>query len=89
MNPWHGEPVTRSVNMLRGNHPTAILVRENTCPAGHEMTSANTMTRKNGKRECKTCVQARDRERNKDGARSEHYAKMYRNRKARAAAAAS
>lgn len=89
VNPWHGEPVTRSVNMLRGEHPTAVLVRENHCPAGHEFTEANTMRRKNGKRECRTCVQARDRERNRGGARAEHYQRMYRNRVARRAAAAS
>src|SRR5258708_35924445 len=28
VNPWHGEPVTRQVNMLRGAHPTAVLVRD-------------------------------------------------------------
>jgi hypothetical protein len=69
--------------MLRGDHPTAILVRENRCPQGHEMTEENTLRRKNGKRECRTCVQARDRERNKDGGRAAHYQKMYQRRKQR------
>lgn len=87
VNPWHGDPVTRSVNMLRGMHPTAVLIRENRCPAGHEYTEANTIRRKSGKRECRKCVQARDRARNTG--RKEHYRKMYRQRKARAAAAAS
>jgi hypothetical protein len=87
VNPWHGEPVTRSVNMLRGNHPTAILVRTNKCSHGHEMTVSNTITRKNGKHECRTCVQARDRERNQGKARADHYQRMYQNRVARRAAA--
>jgi hypothetical protein len=81
VNPWHGDPVTRSINMLRGSHPTAVMIRENRCPHGHEMTEANTVTRKNGKRECRACVQARDRARNPG--RTEHYRKMYLQRKRR------
>ena len=83
VNPWHGDPVTRAVNMRRGAHPTAILIRENKCPAGHEMTEANTILRKNGKRECRTCVRARDNARNANDARKEHYREMYQRRKQR------
>jgi hypothetical protein len=84
VNPWHGDPVTRAVNMARGMHPTAILVRENRCAQGHELTEANTIRRKNGKRECRICSQARDRARNQSGGRKEHYRKMYQQRKQRA-----
>jgi len=64
-------------------HPTAILVRENKCPQGHEFTEANTILRKNGKRECRACAQARDNARNASGARKDHYRKMYLQRKQR------
>jgi hypothetical protein len=83
VNPWHGEPVTRSVNMLRGMHPTAIMIRDRVCVNGHEMTEENTLRRKNGKRECLTCTRARDNARNAGGARREHYRKMYQQRKQR------
>ena len=86
VNPWHTEPVTRRVNMLRGDHPTAILIRTGSCPYGHEMTEANTILRKTGKRECRACVQARDRARN--AGRAEHYRKMYQQRKKRRESAA-
>lgn len=85
VNPWHGEPVTRKINLARGMSPTAILVRENVCAHGHDMIEANTIWRKNGKRECRTCAQARDRARNP--ARKEHYQRMYQQRKARRTAA--
>lgn len=81
VNPWHGEPVTRRVNMMRGEHPTAVQSRTGMCIAGHEMTEANTVRRKNGKRECRECVRRRDRIRS--WGRKEHYRKMYLNRKAR------
>lgn len=81
VNPWHAEPVTRRVNTQRGMSPTAVLARENRCPQGHEFTEANTVRRKNGKRECRTCVRERDRKRNPG--RKEHYRKMYQQRKQR------
>lgn len=115
VNPWHGDPVTRSVNMLRGMHPTAVLIRERmssanlteaqyqsilsagrtaraarkadgACLHGHEMTEENTLRRKNGKHECRTCVRERDNARNQNGRRQEHYRKMYQQRKQRALA---
>lgn len=81
VNPWHLEPVTRAVNMARGMLPTAVFARENRCARGHEMTVENTITRPNGKRECRTCARARDNARS--GTRQEHYRKMYRQRKQR------
>jgi len=85
VNPQHLEAVTRQLNFLRGAHETAILVSMNRCPKGHEFTEENTITRPNGKRECRTCVRARDRLRNRNGGRREHYARMYKQRKQRAA----
>ena len=63
---WHHlEAVTRRVNFLRGNHSTAISVRENRCYRGHEFTPENTVTRPNrpGKRECRKCDNANQRRR--------------------------
>lgn len=85
VNPWHMEPITRGENVRRGMHPTAVIVRENRCGKGHEFTDANTVIRKNGKRECRTCCRARDRARNTNRGRREHYAAMYQKRKAAAA----
>jgi hypothetical protein len=82
VNPEHLEPVTRGENVRRGMHPTAVLVRENHCGKGHKFTPDNTIVRKNGKRECRTCVRARDVARNAKGGRREHYAAMYQKRKA-------
>jgi hypothetical protein len=53
VNPHHLEPVTRSQNFLRGEHPTAINVRAGTCPHGHSMADAY-LSR--GARICRTCV---------------------------------
>ena len=81
VNPAHLEAVTRQLNFLRGAHETALLVSMNRCPKGHEFTEENTITRPNGKRECRTCTRARDRLRNRNGGRREHYAQMYQKRK--------
>jgi hypothetical protein len=51
------------------------------CRNGHPITPESTSTRSDGRRECRTCVQARDRARNPR--RKEHYRKMYQQRKAR------
>jgi hypothetical protein len=73
--PEHLEPVTQRENTLRGEAPSAISVRENRCQRGHEFTPENTITRPNrpGKRECRECVRARDRERNKTEARRAYF----------------
>lgn len=81
VNPWHMEPVTRKVNLQRGNSRSAITVRENRCQRGHDMIDA--IVRPNGKRECRQCARERDRKRNEDGGRREHYHQMYLKRKAR------
>jgi hypothetical protein len=82
VNPWHTEPVTRRVNTLRGDGPAAVAARMTECAQGHAFTEENTIVRPNGKRECRTCARARDRERNKTDARREHYRAAYRRRKA-------
>lgn len=54
---WHHlEAVTRRVNFLRGEHPTAVSVRENRCGRGHEFDLFNTYWRPNGKRDCRACA---------------------------------
>lgn len=78
VNPSHLEPVTPQENVLRGEAPCAIAVRENRCARGHEFTPENTFVRhRNGKdkRECRECIRARDRVRNKtDTRRAAHRA---------------
>ena len=55
-NPEHLEPVTCSVNLLRGETLQAEQVRRTHCPRGHEYTVANTYRRRDSaKRECWTC----------------------------------
>lgn len=88
VNPEHLEPVAQRINMLRGMAPSAVAVRENRCGRGHEFTPENTITRtRNGKakRDCRECVRATDRVRNKTDSRREHYRAAYRRRKAASA----
>lgn len=82
------EPVTRGENTRRGEAPSAVSARENYCSRGHEMTPENTILRPNrpGKRECRECVRARDRVRNKTEKRRAHYRAMYWRRKSTASA---
>lgn len=61
VNPDHLEPVTRRVNTLRGNGPTAVNARKTHCHRGHEFASDNLYIRPNGKRECRACARVRDR----------------------------
>lgn len=63
VNPGHLEPVTQQVNMLRGNHPSALAVRTGFCKRGHRYTAANTMHNTSGSRECRACRRMRDRQR--------------------------
>lgn len=83
VNPDHLEAVTQQVNLSRGMSPAAISVRENRCQRGHEFTPENTIIRPNrpGKRECRECVRARDRIRNKTEKRRAHWRALYRRRK--------
>lgn len=60
INPYHLEPVTHSVNCIRGNiganSPLAQKQKAKThCPKGHEYTDENTYINKNGARVCKKC----------------------------------
>jgi HNH endonuclease len=57
----HLEPVTRRVNTLRGNAPSAIAARRSHCAKGHEYTADNTYLHPNGDRRCRTCKRAWDR----------------------------
>ncbi len=52
-NPLHLEPVTRQVNFLRGQHPTAINFRANLCRYGHSMDDSY---KYRGARACRTCA---------------------------------
>lgn len=56
VNPDHLEPVTRKVNILRGESPFALNSRRTHCVKGHELTSDNIYHRKDrNTRECKAC----------------------------------
>lgn len=62
-NPEHLEPVTDAENVARGNAPSAKARRDNRCLRGHEFTEESTYHYANGKRTCRTCRDARARER--------------------------
>lgn len=63
-NPDHLEPVTPRVNVLRGESPSAVVVRTNHCKRGHEFTPDNTYLRPDGGgRQCRTCNHLRARKR--------------------------
>jgi hypothetical protein len=52
VNPWHLEVVTHRENCLRGNAPTAIWHRADTCKRGHSLLDAYTQ---GGRRVCRQC----------------------------------
>ena len=59
VNPWHLEPVTREVNLARGDvHGT-----ETHCPQGHTYSPENTYRHARGDRQCRTCIRERNRQR--------------------------
>lgn len=60
VNPWHMEPVTPRVNVLRSDNPAAINARRTTCKHGHEFTDENTYQTARGRR-CRTCSLERER----------------------------
>lgn len=55
VNPEHLEPVTQRENVARGRHPIAKVIGSGRCINGHELTEANTYTRPNGSKVCRTC----------------------------------
>lgn len=61
VNPEHLEAVTNRENMLRGEHPSAIVFRTGICRKGHSM--ADACVAPNGSRRCRTCRDQRNRSR--------------------------
>lgn len=57
VNPAHLEPVTRQINVLRGESPAAEHARKTHCPAGHAYDAENTYTSRRG-RHCRICNRA-------------------------------
>ena len=57
-NPTHLEPVTMRENLMRGETLAAQLSSQTACKHGHEFTPENTYRRRDGSRNCKTCVRA-------------------------------
>jgi hypothetical protein len=57
VNPWHLDPVTRQVNIIRGGKPK-INAGKTRCPHGHPYDNENTIVYK-GSRFCRTCRNAR------------------------------
>ena len=77
-NPWHLEPVSLRMNILRGNGPPAINARKNCCINGHRFTDRNTYRPPSGKRQCRECNRVGDRvayarNRERERARSRSY----------------
>lgn len=64
VNPWHMEAVTSTENTLRGMTISAGNMAKSQCKHGHAFSAENTWVykRKDGRsrRECRTCVKARD-----------------------------
>jgi hypothetical protein len=63
-NPWHLDPVTRTVNIRRGLAPStsgAWLRAKTHCPQGHPYDEGNTC-RRNGRRHCRACDRERRRQ---------------------------
>lgn len=62
VNPWHLEPVTIGVNVLRGEGITAVHAAKTHCANGHEFTPANTYITKEGWRQCRECKRRANRD---------------------------
>lgn len=61
--PDHLEPVTRRINLLRGETVTARNAAVTACPQGHDYDEANTYIAANGGRHCRKCKAASERRR--------------------------
>ena len=57
VNPDHLQPVTQTVNIQRGNSPSAIAKRSGLCRKGHDRSDA--YIRPSGYPECRTCIRER------------------------------
>jgi hypothetical protein len=57
-NPLHLEPVTHRENVRRGMGLAGINARKTRCIRGHAFDQANTIIQYDGKRACRTCVNA-------------------------------
>lgn len=55
VNPMHLEAVPQRVNFLRGQHQTAIAVRNAQCKRGHAMAGDNLWIGPTGERKCRAC----------------------------------
>lgn len=60
-NPKHLEPVTRQVNLLRGETTPARRAAVTHCPRDHEYTPENTRVDKKNRRICKQCARLHNR----------------------------
>lgn len=59
VNPAHLEVVTHTVNVLRGESPTAKNASKTHCHMGHEFTPENTTVNRWNRRVCRACYAAR------------------------------
>ena len=60
VNPEHIEAVTLWENNRRSMSPLGINFRKTECKRGHTLSVENTVIKRWGNRECRTCKQARD-----------------------------
>ena len=59
VNPWHLEPVTRSVNLRRGTTARTHNTSKTRCPQQHPYTESNTRITSKGSRSCRECERLR------------------------------
>lgn len=59
VNPWHLDPVSRSVNLYRAETLGKYNLRKTHCPQNHEYSASNTRLTKTGRRCCRTCERIR------------------------------
>lgn len=67
VNPYHLDPVTQRVNVLRGDHPNIVTHISGVCKRGHSMADALLSVRPDGstQRKCRPCSDERERARGK------------------------
>jgi hypothetical protein len=62
VNPWHMEPVTGRVNILRSTNFAAVNASLEACRRGHLFTEENTRIQRQGnRRHCRACARERNR----------------------------